>query len=199
MWIYNTIEEMKFTDKLHENIQNLVKSLQLYTDRIWYAPLIGLLAALDNLLIIIPTDGILVSSTMLRTKSWILFAVSISVGSTLGAMALAAVVELKGLPWILEVYPGLDESLSWTWTMQFFEKYGMFLVFFVAATPLMQHPAVILASLANTPLMKLAIVILSGRMLKYLIMGYIASHAPRLLKKMWGLGSELEDAGVKIK
>lgn len=190
---------MKTADKMHEKIQFYVKRLQLYTDRIWYAPFIGLLAALDNLVVVIPTDGILVSSTMLRAKRWVLFAVSISVGSTLGAMALAAVVELKGLPWILEVYPGLDETTSWIWSIQFFEKYGLLLVFFVAATPLMQHPAVILASLANTPLMKLALVILSGRLLKYLIMAYIASHAPRLLKRMWGLSGELEDAGIKIK
>lgn len=190
---------MKLTDQMHNKIRSSVKSLQQYTDRFWYAPLIGLLAGLDNLLIVIPTDGILVSSTMLRAKNWILFAVSISVGSTLGAMVLASVVELKGLPWILNIYPGLDETTSWIWTMQFFEKYGLLLVFFVAATPLMQQPAVILASLANTPLMKLAIVILSGRMLKYLIMAYIASHAPRLLNKLWGIGSELEEVGVKIK
>ncbi len=190
---------MKMTDKLHDKIRSLVKRLQQYTDRIWYAPLIGLLAALDNLVIIVPTDGILVSSTMLRTRNWILFAVSISVGSTLGAMVLASVVEIKGLPWILEIYPGLEASTSWLWTMEFFEKYGLLLVFFVAATPLMQQPAVILASLANTPLMKLTLVIFTGRLLKYLIMAYVASHAPRLLKKMWGLGGELEEVGVKIK
>lgn len=190
---------MKITDKIHEKIRSSVKSLQRFTDRIWYAPLIGLLAALDNLVVIVPTDGILVSSTMLKAKRWVLFAFSISIGSTLGAMVLAGVVELKGLPWIIETYPGLVESTTWMWSMKFFEQYGLLLVFFVAATPLMQQPAVILASLASTPLPTLAAVIFTGRLLKYLIMAYIASHAPRLLGKMWGMEGELKDVGVKIK
>lgn len=187
------------TDKLHQNIRVYVQWLESFVDRFWYAPLIGLLAALDNFLIVVPTDGILVSSTLLIPKRWFLFAISIAVGSTLGAWGLSALVEFKGLPWILELYPNLEVSQSWIWSKQFFEQYGLFLVFIVAATPLMQQPAVILASLANTPLFELITVILVGRTIKYLIMGYVASHAPKLLKKMWGVKGELEEVGVKLK
>lgn len=135
---------------------------------------------------------------MLLPKRWFILALCVAVGSTLGALALATLVEFQGLPWILDMYPGVIETKTWTLSMEFFERYGLFLVFAVAITPFMQQPAVILASLANTPLIKLAAVIFIGRFIKFLIMSYLGSHAPRLLSKMWGLKGELDDAGVKL-
>ncbi len=186
-------------EQLHAKIRSCIQVLQRHTDRVWFPPLIGLLAAIDNLVVVIPNDGILISSSMLFPKRWFVFALSITIGSTLGALGLAALVELQGLPRILELYPGLSETKSWALSMEFFEKYGLLLVFAVALTPLMQQPAVILASLANTPLIELATVIFIGRFIKYLIMAYLGSHAPKMLMKMWGLKSELKDVGIKLK
>jgi membrane protein YqaA with SNARE-associated domain len=86
----------------------------------------------------------------------------------------------------------------WVMTQNFFNQYGLFVVFAVAASPLMQHPAIILASLTHTPLTELALVIFSGRLIKYILMGYLASHSPQYLKKFWGMKDELDDVGVKI-
>lgn len=187
------------SQKLHRIISRYVKPLQRFTDRFWYPPLIGILAAFDNFIVIIPNDGILISSSMLTPKRWIILALSVAIGSTIGALGLAALVEFQGLPWILEIYPSIDEGKTWAWTVEFFEKFGLLLVFAVAVTPLMQQPAVILAGLANTPLLELAIVIFFGRFIKFLIMAYIGSHTPRLLTKMWGLETELKDVGVHLK
>lgn len=184
--------------KLHNKIRNYVQIIERYTDRIWYPPLIGFLAALDNLIVIVPTDGIAISSSMVTPKRWFTIALSISLGSTLGALVLAMLVEHQGLPWILSFYPGIAETKTWILSMRFFDSYGLLLVFVIAITPFMQQPAVILASLASTPIAKLAAVIFAGRFLKYLAMSYLASHAPRLLGKVWGLRGELKDAGVKI-
>lgn len=181
-----------------EKILKFIQLLQKYVDRFWYPLFIGFLAALDNIVIIIPNDGILISSSMLTPKRWFILALNVAIGSTIGALALAALVELQGLPWILEFYPGIINTKVWDLSMEFFEKYGLLLVFVVAVTPLMQQPAVILASLANTPLLKLAVVIFIGRFIKFLIMAYLGSHAPRLLKKMWGLQGELQETGVKL-
>lgn len=188
-----------FTKRLHEKISASVKWLQLFVDRIWYPPLIGFLAALDNLVVVVPTDGILVSSSMLKPKRWALFAFSIAVGSTVGALLLAMLVEHQGLPWILELYPGIDQTQTWAWMDEWFGRYGLLLVFAVAATPLMQQPTVILASLAGTPLTELAVVVFTGRFLKFLFMAYLGSHAPRYLSKLWGIRDELKDAGVNVR
>lgn len=186
-------------ERLHQKIRTFVQVLQRYTDRFWYPPLIGFLAALDNLVIVIPNDGILISSSMLTPRRWFILALSVAVGSTVGALVLAALVEFQGLPWILDLYPGISETRTWALSMGFFDRYGLFLVFAVAITPFMQQPAVILASLAKTPLIELAAVIFVGRFIKFLIMAYLGSHAPGLLAKMWGLKGELNDTGIILK
>ena len=84
------------------------------------------------------------------------------------------------------------------WTENFFNKYGLFVVFAFGVSPLMQQPVIILSALANTPLFELAAVIFAGRFIKFNLLAYLGSHSPRLLKKMWGMKSELKDAGIKI-
>lgn len=185
--------------KLNQRIKSYVAILQTFADRIWYPPFIGLLAALDNIVVIIPNDGILISSSMLTPKRWVLLASTVTVGSTLGAVGLAILIQLQGLPWILDLFPGADQTTTWRLTHDFFQQYGLIVVFAVALTPLMQQPAVILASLAGTPILVLGSIIFFGRLIKYLIMAYIGAHAPRLLGRMWGLKGELSDAGIEIK
>jgi membrane protein YqaA with SNARE-associated domain len=181
-----------------ELTQRSVSRLQKFVDRVWYPQLIGLLAALDNLILVIPNDGILISSSMLAPRRWFAFALNIAIGSTVGAILLAAIVELKGLPWILELYPGINSTEMWSWTERFFLDYGLAVVFVVAISPLVQQPAIVLAAMANTPLISLAVTVFVGRFLKFLLMAYVGSHAPNMLKRMWGLRDELQDAGVKL-
>lgn len=180
-------------------IREIVKVIQQFANRIWYPYFIGFLAGLDNFIVIIPTDGIMISSTLLTPRRWLGLALCVAIGSTLGAIGLSALVEIHGLPWILEIYPGINESSTWQVASNFFDQYGLILVFICALTPLPQQPPVMIASLASTPFTHLAITIFLGRLIKYLIMAYIASHAPRLLVKMWGLKSEMKDVGLNLK
>jgi len=187
------------SEKIHKKIRSGVKWIQRHTRKYWFPPFIGFLAAIDNIVLVIPNDGILISSSLLTPKRWFVLALCIAIGSTFGAIMLAALIELKGLPWILELYPGIAETKSWALSQEFFDKYGLLLVFAVAISPLVQQPAIILASLANTPLLELTLVIFSGRFIKFLIMAYLGSHAPSVLGKLWGLKDELKDAGVNLK
>lgn len=178
---------------LKRHIRKKVRHLQLFADRIWYPPLLGFLAALDNLILVIPNDGLLISSSMLTPRKWLVLAINVTIGSTLGALALIIVVKSQGLPWILEVYPGVDQSQIWLWSLDFFQRYGMLLVFFVALTPIAQQPALMLASLAQSPTQELCFVIFSGRLIKFIFLAYLASHTPKLISKLWGVQRELKD------
>lgn len=186
------------TDKQKRYLQIQIKKIQRHTSKKWFTPLLGFLAGLDNIVVVIPTDGLIISSSMLIPKKWFTFALSVTIGSMLGAMALASIVELQGLPWLLNHYPDLEHTKSWIWSQEFFGNYGLLFVFLVGLSPLMQQPAVILAALANTPLYKLAIVIFFGRLMKFMLFAYIASHSPKYLKKMWGVKGELDDVDIKI-
>ena len=185
-------------DKHTKYLKIQMRKIQRHTRKKWFSPFIGLLAALDNFILIIPTDGLLISSTMLIPKKWLSFAISVTIGSLIGAMGIAYLVELHGLPWLLNFYPDLDQTKSWIWSQQFFENYGLLCVFVVSLTPLMQHPAIVLAVLVNTPMYKLALVIFGGRAVKYLFFAYIASHSPKYLKKIWGIKGEMEEVDIKF-
>ncbi len=177
--------------KISDYIKNKVKILQKFAGRKWYPAFISFLACLDNFIIVLPTDGILISSSILNPKKWFNLALFVAAGSTIGAIMLALFVDTYGIHFIREHYSSLETSKSWIMTNQFFQDYGMFVVFIVAVTPLMQQPAVILASLANVSLVQLAVVIFVGRFIKFLVMSYIGSHAPNLLKKICGVQSEI--------
>lgn len=184
---------------MNKFIQKTVKYLQTFIDRVWYGPLIGLLALVDNIILVIPNDGILISSSMLVPKKWLRFALFISIGSTIGAVVLAAMVEWYGVPFLQDYFPQIANSRSFQITEAFFNDYGLWVVFFVAIMPLIQQPAVVLAALAETPLWQLAVVVFIGRVVKFLLMSWVASHAPNYLAKMWGVSGELEEVGVKLK
>lgn len=72
--------------KLHLKISQYIKIMQQFANRLWYPPLIGFLAALDNFIVIIPNDGILISSSMLTPRRWFVLAFTVAVGSTIGAI-----------------------------------------------------------------------------------------------------------------
>lgn len=182
---------------LHENIRAFVLRLHRYAGRSWYPPLVGVLAALDTIVIVIPTDGILVSSSMLVPHRWPILAVCVAVGSTLGSVALAAAVGTVGMPMILQYYPGIETTATWGWSTKFFASYGLLLVFAIGASPLMQQPMAIVATLAGTPPLHLAGALVCGRLVKSAVLAYAGARAPGLLNRLWGIKTELKDSGVE--
>ncbi|MGE4132766.1 MAG: YqaA family protein [Bdellovibrionales bacterium] len=189
---------MKISDKVHEIVQRQVKSLQRFVDRPWYPGLVALIAFVDNFVLIIPTDGILISSSMLAPKRWLSMGVLVAIGSTLGAVVLALLVHEHGLPWILHFAPGLNQTTTWIMTDRFFDQYGLVLVFLIAISPIMNQPVVILAAMADVPVLEISAVVMVGRIIKFLVVAWVGSHAPSLLTRMWGLKGEMREAGVKL-
>lgn len=184
---------MKIADKYHQLIRRAVEVLRGFANRFWFPPLLLVLAALDALLIVIPTDGILISSSMLMKKKWISFGLFVAVGSAIGSLALISLVNHIGLEQILQLYPGVNKTQIWKVTLDFFNEYGLLVVFLVGVTPFTQQPVLIMAALSDIPYPPLAAVILFGRIIKFCLMAYIATHAPKLLSKLWGIQGELKD------
>lgn len=186
------------SNKYHRLIYKAVKKIQRFANRVWFPPLLMVLAMIDIFLIIIPTDGILISSSMLIKKRWMLFALSAAIGATVGSLFLVHLVESHGLLKILEFYPGMDQGSGWQWTLKFFNQYGLLVAFLVGITPFSQQPVLIIAAISNISFLPLALVVFVSRLIKCGTMAYVASHAPRLLRKFWGVKNELKDAGIKI-
>lgn len=184
---------------LNTFLKKMTKKLFRYSNRIWFSPLLFLLALLDAFILVIPTDGILISSSMIAKRKWPIFGISVAIGSAIGAFLIVWGVEVYGMEIILKFFPKITETLVWIKTEEFFKQYGLFVLFFVGITPFSQQPALILAALSKGAFLPIFIIILVSRVIKFLIMSYIASHTPKLLNKLWGISKDMKDAGIQIK
>ncbi len=188
-----------YFSKHHQKIRALITKLQSSSERIWFLPLILLLAIIDNIILIIPVDGILISSSMLTPKRWLKIGLVTGIGSTLGAILLYALVYKYGVDLINNHFYEITTTKVWQLTESFYLKYGLYVVLFVSLTPFSQQPAIILAGIGKIPLTSLVFMVLLGRGVKYIIMAYIGSHAPHILMKMVWFKSEMRDSGIDIK
>ena len=186
------------SDKYHRLLKKNARRLRRYANRFWFPPLLLVLALLDVLVIIIPTEGILISSSMLIKRRWMPFALSVAIGSTIGALLLVNLVDHYGLHKVLELYPEIDQAKIWKWTLNIFNQFGLLIVFLVGMTPLSQQPILAIAALSDISFFPLALAILISRIIKFCTYAYVATHAPRLLKKMWGVQNELQDVEIKV-
>lgn len=153
-------------------------------DRPWYPIVLFGCALADVWLVIIPTDGLVIASTLAQPRRWKVFAIFFTLGSALGALSLAWVVNQHGLPWIQHFFPDFVTSSFWITTESWVDSIGLWAVFLIAITPLSQQPAVILAALSHNTLTAIFMAVLFGRLIKYLVMGFLCAHAPEHLEPM---------------
>jgi membrane protein YqaA with SNARE-associated domain len=113
-------------------------------------------------------------------------------------MALAYAVDHFGIAALVRIHPGLTEGAYWRKSVEFYDRWGLLLAFAVSLTPLPQQPPIVLAGMAQAPLPGLGLALLGGRLIKYLILSFVGSHAPRMLGNLWGVQKELEKAGVHV-
>lgn len=179
-----------------KRLKRWIDVVQAHAQAWWYTPAVSLLAALDAFVIVIPTDGLLVGASMAAPRRWVYAALLVTLGSTIGAVVLAAILQIHGLPFLQYLSPGVDQTEAWRWSVTLMADWGGLALFLIALSPIMQQPAVALAALAGMPLLNIFALVFAGRLIKYAFLSWIATHAPGMLTKLWGMQHELEDAGI---
>jgi len=170
-----------------------IRRLERYVDRPWYPFVLAGLTFIDFFVVFVPSDGIVVASAAARPKKWFLVGISMALGSLLGGVLVAVLAKDLGEPFIEWLAPGLLDSKSWQTSEAWVDRWGFWAVFVVAASPLAQQPSVLLAALADMPLLGIGTALGAGRALKFLTYAWIASHAPRLAAKMPAVKHDLEE------
>ncbi len=151
--------------------------LGAYSDRWWYLPAVSTLAGIDLFVAFIPTEAFLVSSILLRPERWIRIFVWISLGSAVGALALAGLIKGYGEPMIQSIFgEALMKSEAWESAAKFIHRYGWLALFFFAIGPLPQQPAVAFCALTNMSVTSIALAVLAGRGLKYGLFAWASAH-----------------------
>jgi membrane protein YqaA with SNARE-associated domain len=177
-------------------IKKFILPLRRFASAAWFPPILGVLAAADAFVMIVPTDGLLISFSMAKPSRWLSFGVWTAIGSTIGAGALAYLASHFGLPWVEAEFPKLVNSESWTRVHDLMEHYGAVFVLGYSATPLAQQPAALIAGLAEMGIGTIMFSMLIGRLIKFAVIAYIGTHAPGLMTKLWGMQHELHEVGI---
>lgn len=169
-----------------------IARLERFAQRIWYTPVVALLAALDLFILVVPTDALLISNVALRPKRWISIAIWFTAGSALGSLALALLINHYGIDFLgaLGLHP--DKFPSWEMTARWIRDYqGPALAVF-GGGPLPLQPAVMLAAIAKVSPGAIFFWVALGRALKFFFFAWAATHAPNLLNRIWGVRTEVE-------
>jgi membrane protein YqaA with SNARE-associated domain len=178
---------------LRQKLRDLWIRLETYADRPWYPTLLGVLAGIDLLVIIIPTDGIFISSVLLQPKKWVRFAVGTAIGSTVGSAVLALVLQHQGTDLINRMFPNLGTSTFWMQVSELIATWGAPILVGLAASPMAMQPSVALCVIAGMPLTTVIVASITGRLIKFLTLGYVSARAPHLLKKLPWVKAALEE------
>lgn len=176
-------------------LKNWINRLEHFVSRPWYPIMVAVLAGLDLFILIIPTDGLLITAGLAMPRRWWFIAGVVALGSTLGCVALSGILysNPEFLDHILNKYAN---STSWMKTAEFGTRYGLVAIFLGCASPLALQPFVLLGPVLKIPILRFIIVVFVGRLLKFLFVTWICSHAPHLLKRIWGLKKDLKEVGL---
>lgn len=169
-----------------------VARLERFTGRIWYIPLIALLSAVDFLILIIPTDALLVSAVVFRPRRWISGAIWVGTGSAVGAWALAYALRTLDPEWASWLLSSTTSPESWTRVTQWIQSYGTIALGVLVAGPVPPQPIVAVAAAAKMPLSELFFSYWVGRNFRYLLIAWVATHAPSFLGNLKGVDKEIE-------
>ncbi len=169
---------------------------QKFSNRPWYLPLGGLLAGLDFFILVVPTDGLAVTSVLLQKKRWFATAVAFALGSTLGGVIMAWMTLRWGEPFVTWLLGDALHSASWSQTSQFVIRHGAKALLLFAASPLPLQLPIAICSLAHMPLLEMAGLLLLGRFFKFTVLCGLASRAPKLLGRFRKVADEVQEIEV---
>jgi membrane protein YqaA with SNARE-associated domain len=170
-------------------VLSFVKKLERHVNRPWYPFLVAFVACIDLFIFVIPTDAVLITSAMAAPKRWVSLAAFTTAGFIIGCFLFSLMVHHYGLPAIDAWFPHMTQHKTWLRSEVWMADYGLWAIFVVSLLPIALHPIIAVAVLANVSIPAICLILLIGRIFKYGLLAWIASHSPQLLEKM-GLDSK---------
>ena len=165
------------------------KEFLKHTVHPWFTYIAAALVALDIFVGFIPSDVLLVSAVLARPRKWFSIACWITLGSCLGALLLAFLVR-SHMDWLMALMPGVFASSGWETVRGFIAQYGGITIWIGVLGLMPLLPFIIVPILAGYSLPNLMLFYFLGRFVKMCALAWCASHAPRLLKKFFGMKTD---------
>lgn len=152
---------------------------------------IALLATITMSLPLVPVVSALVALRPLRWKAIVFWAV---LGSAVGAVLLTYAFGALSLPWLNDRMPELMNSAHWQHLTDWATRSGWWVLAGIAALPVTQTPALVLASMLGMPLLDVFIAVAVGKGIKY----GIVARATQLVSDNVGHSQDASLAGSVV-
>jgi len=133
----------------------------------WYPLLVGMLAVISAATSLYPFGPVIVAATVFAPNRWRGVIVGASLGAVIGATGFALFVQSFGPGLVDALFPALRESAIWEHSAYWINHHGSLALAAIAALPVPQMPAMILAALSEMGIFSIALALLVGKTLKY--------------------------------
>ena len=147
-------------------------------------------SAADAFIPIAPANTLLVATILARPARWRVAPLWFAAGTTVGAVAFAALVAQVGPALIGGAMPEIDPRVD-AWI----DTYGAFAAFGLACVPLSMRTATAALALAGIPLPELALAIGAGRLISFCVVSTVARFAPEPLRRFGPVRRILDAVG----
>ena len=135
-----------------------------------------------------PFAPVLIFAVLLNRARWRSIAIHCSLGSAAGALVLYLVFHHLGWAAVTAYYPDLTRSTAWIQATTWLSAYGTPALFFIAASPLPQSPALIFAAIYRLPVIDVFLALLVGKLIKYGAYAWLVSKFPAKFHQTAALG-----------
>ncbi len=160
--------------------------LALTTNSRWYGPLAGAIAFGLTLTASAPYSAVLIAALWLTPHRWKSLVVFSSLGGALGAIVMIAGFEHLGWAQLYAAFPELTGSPTWQRVVQAIRDYGVAALAAVAAAPMPQTPALVIAASTHLNPLAVFVALFAGKVVKYSVLSWLVSIGSPLVDRMAG-------------
>ncbi len=165
-------------------VNRTVQRLESHASSPWYPFALGFVALIDNFIFVIPMVPVLITSVFLTPKRWFSFAFFQAIGSSLGVLLFSLVISVHGTHFIQAIAPNFMEGDLWHHAEVWVAQYGLWALFGTSVLPITDHPVIAILALHKVSSIDVMLINFFGKIIKYLVFSWLASHAPKTLMKL---------------
>lgn len=143
-----------------------------------YPLLVAALAFVATTTFSFPFAAVLIPAVLLAPSRWLWIGLLSGIASGCGAALLVEVFFSLGWDWAIGRYPELGQLPGWPWAVVWLQRYGLFAMLVIAASPMPQTPALLLLALSDPPRLGVALAVGIGKTIKYVFLAWATARYP---------------------
>lgn len=156
-------------------VDRALRLLATTTNSRWYGPLAGAIAFALTLTASAPFTAVLVAALWLTPHRWMTLVAFSSLGGALGGVVLVTGFQHLGWASLYSAFPDLATTPTWQRVVQAIEDYGVAALAVVAAAPMPQTPALVIAASAKLNPAAMFLALFAGKVVKYSVVSWLVS------------------------